>query len=229
MSTDKPPPKKDKKPEPVYVTFSYYYGDLNSPDKQKRVVQVPDIDQMELEGEPKFHSLSIKALICLFNSALEELTVMKCIMNATPDDSCNKLIEYQDLHERSWIKSPKNVFENQFFCRYSKITEEFQIYSTNKNILRHLCTLYNIFYSGFYELVHYRGYASILRAVKDYIHLIHDEATLLDDLEENKQLLKQLKAAVGKEKRALQEVMIKRNYKLFKVKELVEEVRGDKH
>lgn len=87
--------------------------------------------------------------------------------------------------------------------------------------------MYNIFYAGFLELVENQSFSIVMTSIHDYIHLMHDESLLLDELSNNKQMLVDMKQAIVSEKEVLLDVTAKRNYKLFKANESLEDISGN--
>lgn len=77
------------------------------------------------------------------------------------------------------------------------------------------------------EFLENRTLTMSLQAIKDYIHLMHDEAKLLDETIFHKQFSKSMKQTIIKEKKMLLNILAKRNYKLFKAREYVEDISGN--
>lgn len=107
------------------------------------------------------------------------------------------------------------------------MADEFYDYNNNKNILRHLCRIYNIFHVGFLELLENYSYSVFMTGVKDYIHSMHDETVLLEETARHRHELRELKQSIMSEKKTLLDIIAKTNYKLFKLRESKEEKRGN--
>lgn len=82
-----------------YITFQFYLGDPLSHNQIKKVVHVPNIEILNLRDED-VKPVQIKGYISIFNDILEEITVMKCVMNEPQEDDWNKLVQYHTIHER---------------------------------------------------------------------------------------------------------------------------------
>lgn len=81
------------------TTYAYYSGDLVTDDVEKIYVDIPDVKILNYK-DGVTHPVIIKGHISVFNDILEEIGVMKCIMNEEQEDDWNNLVEYQTLTER---------------------------------------------------------------------------------------------------------------------------------
>lgn len=90
---------EEELPAKSYIQYSYYFGDLDTNDVEKLYTNVPYMRCFEFK-QPDISEIHIKGYISVFNDILEEISVMKCVMNEIPEDDWNYLIQYQTLTER---------------------------------------------------------------------------------------------------------------------------------
>lgn len=93
-------------------------------------------------------------------------------------------------------------------------------------MLRIFCTISNIVYAGYTELTYFGTFSIMLTALGDYIHLMHDEAELYDEVEVRRAHIKKLKLAIVAEKKKFIHILEKKYYHLFQCTQLLEDVRG---
>lgn len=90
---------EEEVPPKSYLEYSYYFGDLDTGEAEKIYINVPVMPYISIRQSltPQLH---MKGYISVFNDILEEITVMKCVMNEIQEDNWNELIQYQTLSHR---------------------------------------------------------------------------------------------------------------------------------
>lgn len=141
----------------------------------------------EYDGE---YVLSMEIMTGIFNTTLEELTLLKRILNTPVCPQWEVTVKYATLEERFGSKDQTQFEET-----------EFDKLNGRQKLLKDICFIYNIIRDGFNEILTDEKYDSITEAIQAMFQLLDDDVALLEEHAENLQRIKQLKRLIIREKR----------------------------
>lgn len=92
--TEKPKHRKRK------CKYTYYFGNLNGPDKTRVTVKVPEVDFEYMYEHKKIKPIILKSYLNTFKDILDAISVMKCVMHERAEENWKTLTEYEGIDER---------------------------------------------------------------------------------------------------------------------------------